>query len=112
MARITLRYDVRAGLQAIDAFAAQVAAVNLYDGELEQLGMIVETDDTVAVPGDRLARRTIVLATTELGDELWTTEEALRSATRQLYTGELALRVPAPVRAAEPVVSDFTPPAC
>ncbi len=111
MAKIQLSYAVKAGLQSVDAFAAQVAAVELYDGELEQLGMIVLSDDT-APSGNRFVTRTILLETTALGDSLWLTEDQLKAATRNLYTAELELRVPALVRPAEPVVTEFTPPAC
>ncbi len=111
MAKIQLSYAVRAGLQSLDAFAAQVAAVELYDGELEQLGMIVLSDDTTPT-GGRFVTRTIVLETNALGNTLWLSEEQLRAATRNLYTGELELRVPAIVRPSEPVVLEFTPPGC
>jgi|SRR5262245_9790605 len=103
MARITLRYSASTGVQSPALFASRFGAVDLLDGELEQLGMIVLTDETTFK--DRLATRTIVLETTAQGDCLWQTDEELRAATRKLYEGELALRVPAHVRSAEPEVT-------
>lgn len=104
MATVTLVYRVSAGLQNPVAFATLVGDVPLFDGELDLLGLDVVSDDTIAIPADRVAVRTIVLETNEQGDSLWRTEEQLKLATRQLYTTELQLRIPGTSTADEPIV--------
>jgi len=103
MARVTLSYRASAGLQSPARFAADVGAIELFQGELLQLGLDVVSDETV--PSDRAAVRTIVLETNALGESLWCDDAALKYATRNLYTQALQLRIPGPVRAAEPEVS-------
>lgn len=103
MATVTLDYSIAAGNHPLPSLVTKVAGVNLFRGELNMIGMVVQSDDTV-IDGSEV-KRTIVLETTAEGDANFPTEAALKYATRSLYRQSLALLVPATVTEAEPVVA-------
>ena len=104
MSLITLDYRVEAGALPDSALAVKVAAVKLFMGELEMLGMTVFSDATV-VESPGIVKRTIVLATTSQGEERFPSVEAKKAATRNLYGLTLGAKTPGAFSAAEPVVT-------
>lgn len=102
MATVTLEYAISAGVHPLASLVTKVAGVPLFRGELDLIGMTVSSDDTV-INGSEV-KRTIVLETTDEGDENFPTAEALTYATKGLYGQSLALCVPAQVTEEAPVV--------
>lgn len=103
MAMITLAYTVPQGLRPLASLNAQVAAVDVFHGELDMIGATVFSDATVSGVGQVV--RTIVLQTTAEGDARFPTSDAKKFATRSLYGASLGLGIPArTVASAEPVV--------
>lgn len=104
MAQITLEYTAPSGLQSAANIAAKLGAIPLSQyGDLDMLGMVKISDSVAAGSGE--ATRTVVLETTDFGDELWADATALAYATKEYYTQVLATKLPGRVAAAEPVVS-------
>lgn len=103
MATVTLEYSISAGVHPLPSLVTKVAGVQLFRGELDLIGMFVQSDDT-AIDGSEV-KRTIVLETTAAGDENFPTEASLAYATKKLYAQSLALCTPAKVLASEPVVA-------
>lgn len=99
----TVVYSAEAFARPLVQMVSQIAAVPLFEGELEQLGFDV-TGDSSAIAGFSV-ERTIELTTNALGDTLWTTAEQAAAATRKLYTQQLERRLPAVVSASEPVIT-------
>lgn len=103
MATVTLQYDVDAGNAPGSVMLAKVSAVDLFRGELDLLGMSLNSDNTIAV-GSTI-RRTIVLNVDAQGQSLFPTDAAKKDATRNLYRSALNLGAAVRVTAAEPVVT-------
>lgn len=99
----TLTYEIDVGVQVPSTMVSRVAAIDVDEGTLGALGLTVASDSTV-VDGARV-KRTIVLETDAQGDSFWTSAEALKYATRNIFKQVFELRVPSLVTAAEPVVS-------
>lgn len=106
--QVVLVYDCEVGVQPNDASSAAFAKVR--DLELdpegataELLGLTLDTDVTALVASK--IRRTLTYAVTATGNANFPSEDALKSATRGLFTSVLELNVPARVTAFEPVVS-------
>jgi hypothetical protein len=103
MAMITLAYTVPQGLRPLASLNAQIAAVDVFHGELDLIGATVFSDATVSGVGQVV--RTIVLQTTADGDARFPTSVAKRFATRGLYGASIALGTPSrTIASAEPVV--------
>jgi hypothetical protein len=102
MATVTLEYSIAAGVHPLASLLTKVQSMGLSRGELDLLGLTVQSDDSSIVGSEVV--RTIVLATTAAGDENFPTSESLTYATKNLYTQTLALCVPAQVIASDPVV--------
>lgn len=103
MATVTLEYSVSAGNHPLSSLLTKVQGVQLSRGELDLIGMTTQSDVS-AISGSEVVR-TVVLETTDAGDEDFPTEAALTYATKNFYTQSLALGVPAQVLASAPVVA-------
>lgn len=109
MHTVVLDYLFDLGVQNPVAYVAKVQAIDVYEkpppgqGVLDILGMTI-VSDVAAIIGIEL-HRTITLKTTAAGDQLYPTANAIKAATRGIFTGALALRTPAVVTAVEPVVT-------
>jgi hypothetical protein len=103
MAVIVLFYNVNNPPNVSQArTVTKMGAVQLFEGELELLGMDVIAD--VTVPGPTVVQRLIVLLTTPEGDIRFPTDDAKKFATRGLYRQALGMKLPGRINAAEPIV--------
>ena len=103
MTTVALEYECDGGIQPTANFVTAVSAVNVNEGELSLLGMGVQADVTAELPNTNTVRRTITLLV--LPTCPFSTDDEYKDATRNLWTDKFALRVPARVTAAEPVVT-------
>lgn len=104
MATVELKYDINPGIRPRNAAEIiRIAGIPIFRGELDQLGMVVAGDVTT-LEGTQI-RRTVTLQTEALGDSLFPTEAALKSATLGLYKATLNLLYPGSVVEHEPVVT-------
>lgn len=105
----TLVYAIGTGFQLAANYVTLVQSIDLYEppppgqGLLEMLGMDLISDITAAA-GANTITRTVVLRTNTQGDGLYADADAVKDATRNLFTAALSTRVPGQVSAAEPVV--------
>lgn len=81
---------------------AKVAAVPLFEGELDMLGYEVAADLTLLVGTDVV--RQVYLQTTEQSDTRFPTPQAQKFSTANLYTMALASKTPARFNADPPVI--------
>lgn len=100
---VTLAYDVDPGPIPPATFAAQVLSIVLDQGEQSFLGL-TPNSDTVAVVG-ALVRRTVVLNVGAQANLNFPSSDALKAATRNLYTERLSMMLPSVVTAIDPVVA-------
>lgn len=104
MATITLEYTVDPPQNLpFTKVAAKLSAVDVFLGELDLLGYVLQSDNTVGSPAE--IKRTVVLMTTPVSDARFPTDEARIYSTRSLYKGTLGLQLPGRVEAADPVVA-------
>jgi hypothetical protein len=101
MATVTLDYSVPAAIHRLASLRTKVEGVKLAEGELDFIGMFVQSDTTV-IDGTEI-KRTVVLETTAQGDLNFPDETSLKYATKNLYKMALSLKLPGSVVAADPV---------
>lgn len=104
MALITLRYEIKTGMQNPAAMIPIVNGVPIFFGELELIGMTAVSRNTTVLDA-KTVTHTVVLQTTAEGDERFPTDEGKKSATRSLYKSTLELRLATQIVAQEPVIS-------
>lgn len=101
MSTIKLRYLVDPGNRPLDAAAkARVGSIGLFYGELDQLGMTLQSD-VVSENGLQIERA----ITLYHDDTLFPTDDEKIAATRDLYSATLSQGFPGAVKALEPEVT-------
>lgn len=101
MATVVLSYTVNAVPNMSTAsLATRLAALDLFHGELEMLGMGVQSDITAALPAG--ATRTITLEVFPAGEVRFPTDEEKIYATIDLYRQSIGGQLPGEVIAALP----------
>jgi hypothetical protein len=103
MTQVTLAYQCDGGQQAPANFASKVSGITLDEGEIPALWYGVVSDNTTYGAASNVVTRTLVLGV--LPSCPFDTDDQHKDFLRGIYADKLALRVPARVTAAEPVVT-------